>query len=125
MNSKLVLVTVVVSCALYVNPAFAHQPGYYGGSQSGISGSVTIWGGSPYGPGYSGTINYGGVYPPPPPYHGAYWYPVCGHWHPKAYRAPRNHAYARGYAHGYADSYHGGKHHGKKGHYKHGKGHHH
>lgn len=124
MNSKLLFGAVVVSGVLLANPVQAHQPGYYGGSHSGLSGSVTIWGGAPYGPGYSGTINFGGVYPPPPPYHGAYWYPVCGHWHAKGYRAPRNHAYARGYAQGYAHGYRDDRHHGHKSHRKSGKYHH-
>lgn len=124
MNSKLVLAVTVIAAVLHANPAQAHQPGYYGGSQGGVSGSISIWSGAPYGPGYSGTINYGRVYAPASPYHGAYWYPTCGHWHPKAYRAPRNHAYAKGYAHGYADSHNHGKHHGKKSHKKSGKHHH-
>ncbi|HKX55388.1 MAG TPA: hypothetical protein VJN01_04780 [Xanthomonadales bacterium] len=125
MNSKLFFVATAVSAVLYVNPVLAHQPGYYGGSQGGVSGSISIWSGAPYGPGYSGTINYGRVYAPAPPYYGAYWYPTCGHWHPRAYRAPKHHAYANGYAHGYyADSYYNDRHHGKKSHKNRGKKHH-
>jgi hypothetical protein len=124
MNCKLFCIAIAASAVLYVNPAQAHQPGSYGGPQAGVSGSITIWSGSPYGAGYSGTINYGPVYAPPPPYYDAYWYPVCGHWHPRAYHAPPNHAYAKGYSHGYADGNYQGGHHGKKGHFKHGKNHH-
>jgi hypothetical protein len=112
---------------LHLGPVQAQNPGHYGSHQSGVSGSVTIWGGSPYGGGYSGTVNYGYGYPPPPPYAGAYWYPVCNHWHPQVWQPPRNHAYARGYAHGYSDSYYRGGHHGhKKPKHHHGKsrGHH-
>jgi hypothetical protein len=120
LHSKLLFVATMVSSVLYVNTLMAHEPGYYGGSGGGLSGSVTIWGGSPYGPGYSGTINYGSVYAPAPPYHGAYWYPACAHWHHKAYRPPRNHGYVNGYVHGYVND----GHHGKKRHKGPGKNHH-
>lgn len=109
MNRKWLAVSMLVSGILYLSPVQAHNPGYQHGSYGGVSGNVTIWSGAAYGPGFSGTINYGGRYPPAPPYAGAYWYPTCGHWHPKSYKAPRNHAYAKGYAHGYADSYYDGQ----------------
>lgn len=127
MNRKWLAVLTVVSGVLYLSPAQAHNPGHHTSSHGGVSGNVTLWSGAPYGPGFSGTINYGGTYRPAPPYAGAYWYPTCGHWHPKSYRAPRNHAYARGYAHGYADRYYDG-HKGyksHKGHKKHKHKHHH
>lgn len=129
MNRKLLIFSTIVASGLYLSPVQAHNPGGYNGPHNGVSGNVTIWSVAPYGPGFSGTINYGGGYPPPPPYAGAYWYPTCGHWHPQTYHAPRNHAYARGYEHGYADSYYDGYngHKGHKGHKKskHKRGHDH
>ncbi len=133
MNRMLLVISTIAASVLYLSPVQAQNPAYYGGQQNGASGSVTVWGGSPYGTGYSGTINYGYAYPlpppPPPPYAGAYWYPTCNHWHPNAWRAPANHAYSNGYAHGYADSHyddghHYGKHKNPEHRHGHNRGHH-
>jgi len=113
MNRKLLVFSSLISGVLYLAPLQAHNPGHQGGYGSGVSGSVTIWSAAPYGAGYSGTINYGPGYGAVTPYPGAYFYPVCNHWHPKGYRAPRHHAYGRGYAHGYSDAHYDG-HHGHK-----------
>ncbi len=123
MNRKLLAFSTVFSGVLYLTPLQAHNPGHYGGYGSGVSGSVTIWSAPPYGTGYSGTINYGPGYAVVPPYPGAYFYPACNHWHPKAYRAPRHHAYGKGYAHGYSDAYYGGHNGHKKSSSKHHNGH--
>jgi len=122
MNRKLMVFAMVISGVVLFTPVQAHGPGY-GGSLGRVSGSVTIWSGAPYGPGYSSTINYGYAYPPVPPYAGAYYYPTCAHWHPKGYRVPKNHAYGKGYAHGYADGYHSGHQGHKKSRHQHGHGH--
>lgn len=120
MNRKLLIFSTVVFGVLYLTPVQAHKPGHYGGYPGGVSGSVTVWSGAPYGPGYSGTINYGRGYSPAPPFAGAHFYPACNHWHPQAYRPPKHHVYDKGYAHGYSDAYYGGH----KGHKKYRSNHH-
>jgi len=120
MSRKSLIFPTIVFGALYLTPLHAHNPGHHGGHGSGVSGSVTIWSGAPYGPGYSGTINYGRNYAPP--FAGAHFYPACNHWHPKVYRAPMSHAYGKGYAHGYSDAYYGGHKSHKKSKSKHHKG---
>ncbi len=122
MNTKILVFSTLISSVLYLGPVQAHNPGYGGGYDRDISGSVSIWSGAPYGPGYSGTINYGRGYAPAPPYAGAHYFPTCDHWHPKAYRAPRNHAYGNGYAHGYSDGHSGGHKGHKKSKHKRGHG---
>lgn len=129
MNRKFMLVSSAVAGLLLFSPAQAHNPGHRDSSYGGVSGSITIWGGAPHGPGYSGTINYGHGYPVAPPYAGAYFYPSCSHWHSRGYQAPSNHhAYNEGYRHGYVEGYTGGDHGHKKpkhkSHHRHGKGHH-
>jgi hypothetical protein len=100
MKTRLKMFIVGMSGLVFATSVAAHQPAYSVGHGSGLSGSVTVWSGGPYGPGYSGSLNYGYGYSPAPVYYTQPAY-YRGH-HPK---------YARGYGPGYAQGYkHGHKH---------------
>ncbi len=93
METRLKMLLVGMFGLVFATSVAAHQPSHSAGYGNGLSGSVTVWSGGPYGPGYAGSLNYGHGYGPAPVYYvqPAYY---GGHHHQQR----RGH-YAKGYKH--------------------------
>ncbi len=104
--------------SIFVSTAtLAHGNGYGGVYVgNGLSGGVSIWGGSHGRVAYAGNLNYVAGYAyQPAPYYGPVHGPQCGH--PQAYGY--NRSYKHGYRHGRRHGHHGGRrdHHGHRNHH--------
>lgn len=92
MKTRTLILASTLACLAFTGSAWAHGSG-------GLSGSVTIWGGDPYGGGYAGNVYYGPGYVPVYPAPRLYWYEGCNHWHPRGFRHAARHAYHHDYGH--------------------------